>query len=385
MSRRPFVFGVITLVGVLLASVMAAEATVRLATYVSAPLTETLHDYDPMAVQIEPMGEFGYRQRPNSLLHYRNGTTASTNSMGYRGPEVQKTAPAGTVRVILLGGSTTHGFGVRDDETIDTYMRQILSSRHPELRYEVVNLAFDGYDSYELLERFRLDGLLLKPNIVIFNEGINDVRNAWFPKLGDPDSRTLLWGDVVARLRHERDRGGPTAWTVVKHYSYLARLPAYIHDQVHRRQEQIRKVELASAPRSAGSDLTARESPPFPDAAELFEKHVRQIIDLAAGQGSSIILSTPPSDLRSVAPNATSTRSYWLADARATQRYRDELARRLRQIAAQENGPGHTVRYVAPKVPLSAFLDDCHLTAEGNRLVAEAFSNEVDSLLPTVR
>lgn len=373
------------LIGGLVGSVALAEGAIRLATVASAPLAEAMHDYDPMAVQIEPMGQLGYRQRPNALLHYRNGTTASTNSLGYRGPEVRSTPRAGTIRVILLGGSTTHGFGVGDYQTIDAYMREILAKRHPGVRFEVVNLAFDGYDSYELLERFRLQGVSLKPNIVVFNEGINDVRNAWFPNLAEADPRTLIWGDVVARLREERARGGPRPWTLMKHYSYLARTPAYVHDQFLRRHAQNRKLESDAVSRSADSDsrftFADSQRPPYPEAAELFDKHVRELTALAVAHGASVILSTPPSALRSFPPAATSTRSYWLYDAKTTQRYRDELSRRLRVIAAQEYGLGGPVRYVAAAVPQSAFLDDCHLNAVGNRFLAEALSDEIDSIL----
>ena len=59
-------------------------------------------------------------------------------------------------------------------------MRDLLRTEYPGIRFDVVNLALDGYDSYQLLERLKSDGLGLSPDLVIVNSGINDVRNARF-------------------------------------------------------------------------------------------------------------------------------------------------------------------------------------------------------------
>jgi lysophospholipase L1-like esterase len=290
------------------------------------------------------------------------------------------TPATGTVRIVLLGGSTTHGFGVADDQTIDAYMRQILAARHPNVHFEVVNLAFDGYDTYQLLERLRTQGLSLHPSVVVMNEGINDVRNAWLPNLGAVDQRTLIWEDVLVRLRAEQKRGGPTLWTLTKHYSLLARSPGYIRDQFrHWRENRYHQAEITSPNAKRATSNTA-QGPPYSAAADYFEHNVRAIDSLAIANGARVLLSTPPSALRSYAPSATSNRSYWIRDAKTTQEYRDVLASRLRRIAA-EGSP--LVRYVAPHVPLPFFLDDCHLTPDGNRAVAEAFADGVDALVGT--
>jgi lysophospholipase L1-like esterase len=288
------------------------------------------------------------------------------------------------VRVILLGGSTTHGFGVNDGQTIDEYMREDLRQRYPRSHFEVVNLAFDGYDSYQLLERFRNDGLRLHPNVVIFNEGINDVRNAWFPNLKVVDPRTLIWESVLTRLREEQLRGGPSLWTLAKHYLFLARTPGYVRQRIRLlREAQHRQVELrlenAESADGDAEDSTPR-GPPYPEAAEYFERNVRQITTMALKAGAVVLLSTPPSALRSYAPTAKSNRTYWIRDAKTTQEYRDRLAGRLQSIATDEAAQGHAVRYLAPRVSPTSFIDDCHLTPIGNQEVAAAFVQGIESL-----
>lgn len=390
MLRRSTIISLLIPAISICAGAVLAEGAVRIYSAVDEPLGAAIRGIDPMAVQIEPHGQLGYRQRPNAAFHYPNGTVASSNSMGFRGPTVALLRPPGTVRIILLGGSTSHGWGVRDDQTIDAHMRVLLRERFPNRQFEVVNLGFDGYDSYQDLQRLESDGLRLQPSVVIANTGINDVRNAWFPNLREVDSRTLIWETVLRRLRAERERGGPSLWTRIKHYSLLARIPGYLRDQIQRKRELRQRLAHPTADgsrsgiRPAGA-LAVPGKPPYPEAAAYFERNVRQIVALSIHSGAAVLLSTPASALRSYADTATSVQSYWVYDAKTTQGYRDELSRRLREITSDEQAMGRAVRYVAPNVPKSLFLDDCHLTSDGNRVVAETFIDAMMPLLTQVR
>lgn len=356
--------------GTLLAAI-SAELLVRGYAHLGGEVGKRLAIRDPMAVLFEPNGDYGYRQRPGRTQHYGNGTRATWNAMGYRGPEVERRKPRGTFRVILLGGSTTHGFGVDDDQTIDAHMRELLPRLHPGVRFEVVNLALGGYDSYQVYERMRSDGVGLSPDVVIINSGINDVRNAQFADLRIPDPRTLIWQGNMERMREEAARGGPSLWTRVLHYSYAARLPGLLRDNLMRRES------------AAG----AREVTPKPDALDYFETNIRRTAELVAQAGADLILATPPSSLATrYAPDDFSDRGYWIVDAATTQAYRDQLARRLERIADDLSAAGRPVAYVAPELPPELFLDDCHLTGAGNRAVAMAFAEAlepyVESVLP---
>jgi lysophospholipase L1-like esterase len=380
--RRYWLFGItaLSLAGLFTAAV--TEGALRLYAGVNERFGHDFRAFDPMAAQIAPHGVLGYRQRPNSALHYYTGAIATSNSLGYRGPEVPIQPVSGSVRIILLGGSTTHGYGVSDDQTIDAHMRAILHERYPTRRFDVVNLALDGYDTYQMLQRLQSDGLRMHPTVVVLNEGINDVRAAWFPNLHEADPRTMLWTADLERLRAESKRGGPTLWTRLKHYSFMARLPGYVRDQLLRRNELRQKV--MSVQRSTTNGASADSGgghPPFPEAAVVFEQHMRQMVSLALGQGSAVLLSTPPSALPSYPPTATSQQNYWVIDAKTTQAYRDLLAARLRAIARDERARGHPVDYVRPSVPLPDFLDDCHLKSDGNRVVATAFVDAILSLV----
>jgi lysophospholipase L1-like esterase len=347
--------------GLVLAGVIG-EGAVRVYARLDESAGRMFLGSDPLAVMIEPHGVLGYRPRPNAIFHYRDGTIATANAMSYRGPVVKTPKPAGTFRIVLLGGSTTHGWGVADDETIDAHMRRLAKDRYPARTVEVVNLAFDGYDSLQLLERLRTDGMRFEPDVIIVNAGINDVRNTRFPDLGDPDPRTLIWETVLERLRRERARGGPTAWTRIKHHVYLARLPEVVRHYM-------------TVTRSGRAGVT-----PNLAAADIFERNLRRMAAEARQRQIPVIFSTPPSSLASrYAHDATSDISYWIVDAATTQRVRDELARRMRRAVAQEVAECHDVAYMSHQLSPEMFLDDAHLTSSGNRAMAHDF---VDAIAP---
>jgi lysophospholipase L1-like esterase len=333
-------------------------ATCLFAAEVSSRIDQRLRWFDVLSARIEPLGEDGYRPKRGGVFRYPNGTAATINTMGFRGPVVTDAKPSDTFRAILLGGSTTHGWGVNDDQTIDAYLRLLLSQRHPGHRFEVINLAFDAYDSYQDYERLRRDGVRLDPDLIIVNSGINDVRNAQFPSLRDRDPRTFLYTDVLEAEREIQRDGEPSAWTKVKHFSYLARLPGVLRGQMTTRRERAVRYR----------------QPPHPEAIAYFARNLRRIASLVGDRPVALVFSTPPSALASsFAPGDTSPATFWIVNAATTQRYRDLLADRMQQVAGELQRLGHHVTYLRPMLPPAAFLDDCHLSPDGNRALAAAF------------
>jgi lysophospholipase L1-like esterase len=319
-------------------------------------------------VQIEPHGELGYRQKPNAHFTYGNGVVATANAMGFRGPTVEVPKPARTFRIVLLGESTTHGWSVGDGATIDGYMRRLLANRTPGVRFEVVNLAFDGYDAYQIYERLKSDGLRLQPDVLIANTGINDVRNAKFANLTDKDPRTLIWEAELVRLRDEAAHGTRLS-SRIKHWFYLARLPSLLRDFGARR----------AMPRTG-----PRAPQAHAEAADNFALNLRRIAALAAADSVPLIFSVPPSIITN--PDADtqrlSPRDYWLSSKEETQAYRDTLSARMHALADSLAAHGQRVSFQTHRIPVSDFLDDCHLKSTGNQLIARDFVAALAPYLP---
>lgn len=79
------------------------------------------------------------------------------------------------VNVFVFGGSTTFGYGVPDNETIPSYLQEVLNSKSQE-KIRVYNLGRGGYISVQeriLLEKLILDGVV--PQVAIFIDGLNDL------------------------------------------------------------------------------------------------------------------------------------------------------------------------------------------------------------------
>lgn len=322
---------------------------------------------DPLSAVYEPYGESGYRAAPGKVERFPNGTAAHYNAMAYRGPVVRPGKPSGVYRIVLLGGSTAVGYGVNDDQTIDAFMRRMLHEQRPDACFEVVNLALGGYDSYQDYERMRVDGTRLEPDLVIVHSGINDVRNAQFAELSEPpDPKTLIWEGPLQAMR-EAAESGPSLGSLVKHYSFLARLPGFVMDLGRKRQnlQVIRVVE------------------PHDAAVQYYETNLARTVELGLNAGAAVLLSKPPSALTMRnQPTDPVEKSYWIKDAGTTEAYRDRLGRTMAELVERYRQAGAPVAFVAETLPLQQYLDDAHLNAAGNATVAQALIAAAAPFLP---
>jgi len=107
-----------------------------------------------------------------------NKITISHNSLGFRGPEVDRNKSENTIRIAVLGGSTTYCVSITDDQTWP-----FLLGKDLEPGYEVINLGVPGYSTVENLIQAALILPSLNPDVAIFYVGWNDVRNAHIANL----------------------------------------------------------------------------------------------------------------------------------------------------------------------------------------------------------
>jgi len=331
----------------LLVGLALAEGGLRLWARTDTPLARMIADWDPEGSPVELLGDACFRGRPLTATHYRNGAVAHVNRLGYRGPEVAVPKPSGTYRVVLLGGSTSHGCLVNDDETIDAHLRRALAARLPGRRVEVVNLALDGLDALCDRERLRLEGLAFEPDAVIVHDGVNDVLGVRAPALAPNDPARGFRAE--RRTSEERRMTARGWWRRLKHALVVARMPGIVRSVLRAR--------------------TPATGPPAASEGGLdgFEATIRSIVALVP-PAATVLLSTPPSALLHPGPGAIERR-YLVVDAATTQRYRDALDARMRRVAADTRA-----RYVPHDLPPDVFLDDCHVDTRGNRLLAEDFA-----------
>ena len=105
--------------------------------------------------------------------------TFKINSLGLRDREVSVKRPKGIYRIIVLGDSATAGFGVELEETFPKQLEALVNGHPGSRRYEVLNCAVSGYNTFQ--ERVYLDskGLALEPNLVILAYNLNDFKEKY--------------------------------------------------------------------------------------------------------------------------------------------------------------------------------------------------------------
>jgi len=118
--------------------------------------------------------EVPYFRYKKGVLNPRWGLpgTCHLNNVGFRGKDVTLPKPAGTYRILCVGGSTTEEGGT-DDSTYPARLEKKLAAAFPGRSIEVVNCGISGTDTAAHLMRFA-DYLALEPDLMIMYEGVND-------------------------------------------------------------------------------------------------------------------------------------------------------------------------------------------------------------------
>jgi lysophospholipase L1-like esterase len=217
------------------------------------------------------------------------GKRASFNSLGYRSPERPLAKPAGAVRVVCLGGSTTFDLLAADDAaTWPALLERALRGRG--LPVEVWNAGFPGWTSLENLISFEVRDGELAPDLVVLFQGVNDLQ----PAAHRPFDPSYEHGHAELAVRALGFELGPPTWL---DRSLLA--------------ERLR--DLAGRPEDPWSRLGPGPAGPrqrriAAAAPAAFERNVRALAAAAATRGARLAVVTQHVRLRR--PSLAADRAY---------------------------------------------------------------------------
>src|SRR5690349_22357890 len=113
-------------IGLVLGAVVFAAATCEVAARIAFAAPPNPARQPQIAYQYDP--EIRYIPLPNQRGWIDDGF-ASTNALGFRGPDPATPKPHGLVRVIAVGDSVTFGFGVNDGDTFCAQAERLVRSR----------------------------------------------------------------------------------------------------------------------------------------------------------------------------------------------------------------------------------------------------------------
>lgn len=273
-----------------------------------------------------------------------------TNSHGLRGEEFPRSKPAGEFRLLFVGDSVTFGRGGRAEDTFVAQCGELLHENPLGSRIRCINGGVSGYATWQELAYLREEGLGLSPDLVVLDFCFNDVTDLAFV---DPD-RLSGPGQVFS-------------FSNTPHWSGFVRAARSISNQrLYReamdslRWEDMDPVELRENRLALVGDRF-RNAPP----AAIERAWKRAIGDLEKFDALCrendlpwVLLALPFDSQFGEEKAATPPQEILQSWAESRQvPYLDLLPVFRRQIEAG------TIRDI--------FLDDLHLTAKGNRVVAE--------------
>ena len=125
------------------------------------------------------------------------------NKWGFRGPEITLDKPSGTLRVLLLGGSTTYDTNT-DGETWGDRLQELLAAANPDNTVEVLNFGMNAASMPFHVTQFALLGVHFKPDLVIVYAGHNDLWSGLGLKGFKPDYSHRLghWDDSKRSIQY---------------------------------------------------------------------------------------------------------------------------------------------------------------------------------------
>jgi lysophospholipase L1-like esterase len=303
----------------------------------------------------------GYRNLPNqSNPHF------TINSRGFRGREVS-VVPVKR-RLVLVGGSTAFGTGLnRDEDTFAAQVEEVLPGS------EVVNAAVVGHQSGQEFVYLVTELLDLKPDVIIALDGWNDYYQAF--EWNDPPLGVSGFDQIELELRRLHQA---TAFESLR--SRMVSLGGILLPELRR---LTRSALDANLPHLAARLLSRTPEssqqmpggmPPVPPEVErrlervilAYERNVLKMAEVSRMAGGQFLCVIQPIrySFQSSPPRGVRPVRY--------PKFRNHVAATL-QVAKV---PYVDLNEAQDVLKASMFLDDVHLDAEGNavmaRLVAKA-------------
>lgn len=261
-------------------------------------ITRSRRDDMPNAYVYMPHRYLGYVTTPNYRVR-RKDPYDRHNALGYRGDEIAVPKPPGVYRIVCLGGSTTYSVCVHDYHYSYPYT---LGKTLREMGYtnvDVVNAGVSSYSSWETLLQFQLRVLDIEPDMVIVNDGINDVdpRLVWPPSayVGDNSGRRRDPVDLALHRPTLIERS--TLFRMLLIRAGLLRSPNHFESTVDRFPPTYygdlfyRQVLQGRYPSGFFKKVSARQMLEA-NKPIYFRRNTENLVAIAKARGIAVVLST---------------------------------------------------------------------------------------------
>lgn len=275
-----------------------------------------------------------------------------SNSLGFRNDEFAINRPAGVVRLMCFGDSTTFGLGSDLPHCWPSLLQARLRHLIGHESLEVINAGVPGYSSHQGLRAIQSELPRLKPDIVLATFGTND---SW------------SWDN---HADHELDPNwADTALRQLTTHSRAAGLLASVARSRTGQPVDARWAEHANGNFFGPDDnWKPRVSP------EEFAVNLKQMADQCRSHDCRLVLIAWP-DREQIA-GKVSRREPWLHEIR---RVAEEL-----NLTCVDLVPIF-LQYAPQSLNLFGENDSIHVTPAGNQLVSDAIAEHVEPMLKTIK
>lgn len=200
LARRALGNAALVVLG-LVAALAIAELVARLTWRPTPPAPQAARAPHPELPVLRTLMQLA---RPNARGVMPNGTYYRTNSLGVRGPEYERPAVPGVIRIVVVGDSVTMGAGVEEEDTYAARLGAALAARHAGQRFEVINAGLAGLDVAQVVGRLEKVGLPYDPDLIVYGWTMNDITGPAYRMFQRPRSAYHLYHAVYERFATSR-------------------------------------------------------------------------------------------------------------------------------------------------------------------------------------
>jgi len=274
------------LLGTVLFFSLALEAALRAIFAQSLDFGMEMWKYAAQLKRPVPDPQLSFVHIPNRSA-FLMGVNVSINSQGLRDHEYSSAKPPGVYRIVMLGDSTTLGWGVPLEQTIVKVLeRELNRTTVPGYRrIEAINAAVGNYGTVQEVAHYKTYERAWRPDLVILQYFINDAEPVPAGRTPGLLDRSYLAAFAISRYDALlRFTGRRPSWS-----QYYAEL--YNDGQPGLRAAQAALLELADVTARDGAKLLVTILPELHEinGAYRFAREHQKIKDLLAAQGTPVI------------------------------------------------------------------------------------------------
>ena len=201
-ARRPSaLLNTIVLVIAILFGCLAMEMALRVIFAHSMDFSMEMWKYAVKLKRPVANPDLSFAHAPNRSA-FLMGVPVSINSEGLRDREFSFEKPPDVYRVMMLGDSTTFGWGVRQEDTAAKFLERKLNADLPPRynRVEVMNTGVGNYDTVQEVTYYETIGWKYHPDLVVLMFFINDPEPVPVEKKGFLVDRSYLIAFATNRI-----------------------------------------------------------------------------------------------------------------------------------------------------------------------------------------